>query len=213
MPHEELTSAMITDHCSMPSGYRLGPVGARTGLSRALVTSEAEALVDRDGWRQLTITALARRLGVQGPSLYHHIGSLDALLADVQVTALAELSNRLQRAAMGKVGPECFHALAGMLCTYATDHPGLYELSQGKALDPARAIEAAEPARAALRAAIESFGISDPSMDLLFTCLAPLHGVLALSRSGAIESPKQRAAVYQRASNLVVMLLESEGKG
>lgn len=188
-------------------------MGARTGLSRALVTSEAEALVDRDGWRQLTMTALARGLGVQGPSLYHHIGSLDALLADVQVTALAELSNGLQRAAMGKVGPQCFRALADMLCAYATDHPGLYELSQSKAIDPVRALAAAEPARAALRAVIESFGIGDPSMDLLLTCLAPLHGVLALNRSGAIASPKQRAAVYQRASNLVIMLLESEGKG
>jgi AcrR family transcriptional regulator len=177
-----------------------------------MVIAEAEMLVDREGWKQLTMMELARRLGVQGPSLYHHIGSVDALLADVQVTALADLANGLQRAAMGKVGSECFRALAETLAAYGTDHPGLYELSQSEAIDPARALAASEPARAALTAVIESFGIVDPPMDLLLACLAPLHGVLALDRSGVIAGTGQRTAVYRRVTELVILMLETEGK-
>ena len=187
-------------------------MGARTGLSSEVVVSEAGAIVDGDGWKQLTMAALARRLGVQGPSLYHHIGSVETLRADVQVRALADLANRLQRAAMGKVGPECFRSLSDELCAYATEHPGLYELSQSKPIDPGRALAASEPARAALTAVIESFGVVDPPMDLLLTCLAPLHGVLALDRSGAIAGAERRTAIYRRVTDLVIMMLESEGK-
>ena len=187
-------------------------MAAPTGLNSEVVIEAASALVDRDGWQHLTMTDLARKLSVRGPSLYHHVGSIEALLADVQVRALADLSNRLARAAMGKVGPDCFRALAEQLSDYAVGHPGLYELSQSQAIDPTRALPASEPARAALIAVIESFGVTDPPLDLLLTCLAPLHGVLALDRSGAITGANQRTTVYRRATDLVIMLLEKEGK-
>lgn len=183
----------------------------RVGLSPEVVIDEAEAIVDREGSRNLTMTALARKLRVQGPSLYHHVGGVDALLAEVQVRALAGLANRLQRAAVGKIGAVCFRSLADELCSYAIEHPGLYDLSQSKPLDAARAVIASEPARTTLIAVIESFGIPDPPMELLLTCLAPLHGVLALDRSGVIGDPEQRTAVYRRATDLVIMLLETKG--
>ena len=181
-------------------------------MSREIVLDRAGAMADRAGWQQVTMSSLARDLRVQGPSLHHHVGTVESLRADVQVRALADLSNRLQRAAMGKVGPECFRALAEQLRAYAAEHPGLYELSQSSPLDLERAARASEPSRAALIAVIESFGIPDPCPDLLLLCLAPLHGVLALSLSGAISSKHQQNAVYQRATELVIMLLEQEGK-
>ena len=92
------------------------------------------------------------------------------------------------------------------------EHPGLYELSQSQPIDPARALPASEPSRAALIAVIKSFGIADPPLDLMLTCLAPLHGVLVLDRSGAIAGANQRTTVYRRATDLVIMLLETEGK-
>lgn len=185
---------------------------ARTGLSRAVVVGEAGALIDHEGSSHLTMTALARKLRVRGPSLYHHVDGVDAVLADVQVQALQDLGHRLQRAAVGKVGPGCFRSLADALCVYAVDHPGLYELSQSRPLDPDRALAASEPARATLTAVIESFGIAEPPTELLLTCLAPLHGVLALERSGAIGHSEQRSAVYRQVTELVIVLLESKGK-
>jgi len=172
----------------------------------------AEDLVDSEGWKHLTMRELARKLSVRSPSLYHHVGNFEALLAEVQERALADLADRLQQAAIGKVGPDCFRALAAALRDYAIEHPGLYELSQAAPLDPVRAGRASEPSRAALVAVIESFGIADPPMDLLLTCLAPLHGTLALYRSGAITGAKQHCLVYRRTTELVIMLLEAEGR-
>ncbi len=184
----------------------------RTKLSRESVVDAAAVLVDRDRWQQLTMTALARVLGVQGPSLYHHVGGVEGVLAEVQVRAQADLSDCLQRAAMGRIGRDCFRAMAQAMGGYAMEHPGLYELAQSEPMDAVRVHVASEPSRAALTAVIESFGIPDPSLDLLLTCLAPLHGVLVLARSGAIGAPKQRDAIYRRVTDLVILMLENEGK-
>ena len=43
---------------------------ARAGLTATLVVSEAGALADEVGFDNLTISALAQRLGVKQPTLY-----------------------------------------------------------------------------------------------------------------------------------------------
>lgn len=163
--------------------------------------------MDRDGWQQLTMTALARKLGVRGPSLYNHVDSVEALLAEVQVRAMAELSGRLQRAAMGKAGEKAFRALAGVLRAFATEHPGLYDLAMSEAIDRPRMVLASEPAGAALSAVIESFGIDDPPLELLLSCLATLHGVIALDRTRLYAGAADSSVVYEQAVDLVILLL------
>jgi AcrR family transcriptional regulator len=182
-------------------------------LSRLVVVEAAEALVDRDGWQQLTMTALARKLGVRGPSLYNHIDGVEALVAEVQVRALDELSGRLQRAAMGRVGEKGFRALAEVLRGFAAEHPGLYELALSEAFDQPRMVMAGEPARAALSAVIESFGIGDPPLELLWSCLATLHGVIALDRTRLFAGAADSSVVYEQAVDLVVLLLTAKGAG
>jgi AcrR family transcriptional regulator len=52
-------------------------------LSRARIARAALELIDEQGFDALTTRRLARRLGVQGPSLYNHISSRDELLDEV----------------------------------------------------------------------------------------------------------------------------------
>jgi AcrR family transcriptional regulator len=52
-------------------------------LSRRRIAEAALALIDEEGFDALTTRRLARRLGVQGPSLYNHIASRDALIDDM----------------------------------------------------------------------------------------------------------------------------------
>jgi AcrR family transcriptional regulator len=49
-------------------------------LSRRLVAETALALIDADGLEALTMRALARRLGVEAASIYHHFASRDDVL-------------------------------------------------------------------------------------------------------------------------------------
>jgi AcrR family transcriptional regulator len=181
-------------------------------VDRTVVLETAEALVDRDGWRQLTITALATKLGVRGPSLYNHVEGIDDLLGELQVRALRDLGAELQRAAMGKVGREGMRALAAVLRDFASRCPGRYDLAMREPFDHAAVLRASAPASEALSAVIASFGVAEVPVEVQLSCLATLHGVLALDRSGLIPRAADTAAVYDRAVDLVVLMLEQEGR-
>ena len=51
----------------------------RAGLTAERVVNEAERLADEVGLAQLSLAALAARLGVQPPSLYKHIAGQDEI--------------------------------------------------------------------------------------------------------------------------------------
>lgn len=63
--------------------------GGAPGLSRERVALAAAALVGESGFDQLTLRALARRLGVSAPSLYEHVTSKDDLV-DVVVAGILD---------------------------------------------------------------------------------------------------------------------------
>jgi AcrR family transcriptional regulator len=52
-------------------------------LSRRGIADEALALVEEEGMEALTTRRLAKRLGVEGPSLYNHVTSRDDLLDEM----------------------------------------------------------------------------------------------------------------------------------
>jgi AcrR family transcriptional regulator len=59
------------------------PRPRRPLLSRRGIAEEALALVEEEGMEALTTRRLARRLGVEGPSLYNHVANRDDLLDEM----------------------------------------------------------------------------------------------------------------------------------
>ena len=63
-----------------------GAVRRRSGrpsspkIDESRIAEAALAIIDERGWPSLTMAALAARLGVRAPSLYHHIGGQDELV-------------------------------------------------------------------------------------------------------------------------------------
>ena len=66
----------------------------RTALTRARVLESAVALADRDGLGSLTMRSLAREVGIEAMSLYHHVASKEDLLDGV-VQARKSLLHRM----------------------------------------------------------------------------------------------------------------------
>jgi AcrR family transcriptional regulator len=70
----------------------------QTLLTRERIVETAAALVDAEGLDAVSVRRLATELGVQGPSLYNHVGTkaeildavADAVIARVDVSAFAE---------------------------------------------------------------------------------------------------------------------------
>ena len=182
---------------------------SRARLDRETVVATAEQLVDRDGWAYLTMTALATKLGVRGPSLYSHVDGVEALLGEIQQRALRDIGNDLQRAAMGRSGPGGLRALADAQRGFARRHPGRYELAMSEPVDEPANREAGRAAGEALAAVIHSFGVRHVTNELQFTCVATLHGVLALDRAGLYRAAHlDLDAVWAEAVDLVVHLVQ-----
>lgn len=103
---------------------------ARAGLTTARLVEAATDLVDREGPGALTLARLADRFGVRPPSLYNHIEGLDALVREVTLKALEDLTEACRDAAMGRAGGEALREVALGYRRWALAHPGTYPLTQ-----------------------------------------------------------------------------------
>ena len=157
----------------------------RRGLTERDVIDTATALVDAEGTSALTLSRVARELGVKPPSLYNHVTGLDMLRRDVGFRVVSGLGDRLGTAAMGRSRRDALRAISAEFRAYATAHPGLYELStQARPED-------AEYTRAALRAIDPVVAIlrgydldEEDAIHAARTLRAALHGFVSLEIVG-----------------------------
>lgn len=78
---------------------RTAGTAPRTALTRARVLDSAVVLADRDGLGALTMRSLARELGIEAMSLYHHVANKEDLLdgvVDVVAEEIQEAVGRLE---------------------------------------------------------------------------------------------------------------------
>lgn len=162
----------------------------RAGLTPGTVTDAAAELADVHGWQQLTLAAVAARLGVRQPSLYKHVASLAALRRAVSLSAGTELNDRLTQAVAGRAGPDALAQLAGAYRDYAHAHPGRYAAS---VVSPAPGDDehtrVGQAILATLTAVLRGYGFSDDPDDedalhAIRALRALLHGFVALESAG-----------------------------
>lgn len=154
----------------------------RPRLSEGRVVAAAADLADEVGATKLTLSALAKRLGVKPPSLYEHVGGLDGLRGALAVAAHRELAADLRAATIGRSGDEALVALAHAYRDFARRRPGLYAFS----------LRAPGPEEATLRAAIRevldvmtltlrAYDLDEEDILHAVRCLrAAVHGFVAL---------------------------------
>ena len=151
------------------------------GLSRQVVVAAATAVVEAEEASALTLSRVARELGVKPPSLYNHVTGLKSLRRDVQLQAIEDLGSRLGAAAMGRSGRAAVHAIAAEFRAYATTHPGLYEMTVRARPDDEEYAKASmrpvEPVMAILR----GYDLAEEeAIHAARTLRAALHGFVSL---------------------------------
>lgn len=88
-------------------------------LNRGAVLATAAGLADEHGLRHVTVSAVARAVGVRTPSLYTHVRGNDDLRVGLAALALGELADRGDRALAGRSGREALEAWAEAQRDYA----------------------------------------------------------------------------------------------
>ncbi len=159
---------------------------ARANLTPTVVIAAAAELADREGFDAITLSALARRFGVQTASLYSHVRDRSSLLAGVHELALGELADRMAIAIAGRSGREALVALADAQRDYARQFPGRWTALQRPAAPSTVQSEAARRLVALTWAVLRGYALPDGELvhatRLLGACV---NGFLTLEASGS----------------------------
>lgn len=164
---------------------------ARVGLTPALVVEEAARLSDEEGFSALSLAAVAKRLGVATPSLYKHVEGLAGLHREVALLGASGIGEWVQRAAVGRSGPDALRAAADAYRRYAHTHPGRYTaLQQASRLAGARVEPSPDPVTV-LAAVLRGFGIADDqTVHAIRALRSALHGFVDLETQGGFGLPE-----------------------
>nr|WP_218908929.1 TetR/AcrR family transcriptional regulator [Nocardiopsis sinuspersici] len=166
-------------------------------MTPALVAEEAARLSDEEGFRSLSLAAVAQRLGVATPSLYKHVDGLAGLRREVALLGANGLGEWVQRAAVGRSGPDALRAVADAYRRYAHTHPGRYT-----ALQQLPGLAGAEPGLTTdpvpvLAAVLRGFGIPEDQMvHAIRTLRSTLHGFVDLETHGGFGLPEDVDRTY-----------------
>jgi AcrR family transcriptional regulator len=176
------------------------------------LTWAAAELADEVGLAKVTVSALARRFGVQDASLYSHIRNIQELRFRVAALALDELADQVAAALAGRAGKEALVAFADTYRAYATRHRGRYAATQLELHEPAAPVVSAARRHADLtRAMLRGYRLAEPDeTDAVRMLHSALHGFLALeAASGFDHHPRPVDASWARTLDALHVALSS----
>lgn len=158
---------------------------ARRGLDGQAVIDAAREVVAKDGADALTLSSVARHLGVKPPSLYNHVSNLETLRRDVALSAVVEAADAVRSATMGRSGEDALRAMAGALRAYAVEHPALYAISAEARPDDEEFVSASFAAVEPFLVVMEGYGIhGDDAIHAARTFRSAVHGFASLEIGG-----------------------------
>ncbi len=135
---------------------------ARRPLDRERVISVAAQVSDSEGLHKLTLTRVAKMLGVRQPALYRHVRGYDDLLRSLSLLGREILAQRLADAAIGLSGDDAVAAVGHSWRKMVRDHPGIYAATDRYPCAGDPELEAAvERVLAVLGQALRGYDLSD----------------------------------------------------
>ena len=102
----------------------------KAGLDKDIILKTAADLADAEGIANVTLKALAEKLGVKPPSLYKHINGLEELKKALMLYGWKSLEKKVTRAAVGKSKEDAIRAIFYAYRDYVKEHPGVFEAMQ-----------------------------------------------------------------------------------
>ncbi len=172
----------------------------RAGLTEARVLDEAELMADELGLSELTLAALAARLGVRQPSLYKHVEGMPGLQRGLSVRAKSELAQVLGRAAVGRERDQAVAGVARAYRAWALEHPGRYATVQRVPVAGDREDELASAAVVGVVLDIlAGYRLhDDDAIDAARALRSALHGFVTLEAAGGFGLPVDIDRSFER---------------
>lgn len=184
----------------------------RAGLTAGRVTLAGAELADEVGLDRVTMSQVARRLGVKDASLYAHVRNLEDLRGRIALLAADEKTIRIAEAASGLACKDALVAFADAWRAYAHEHPGRYAATQTPIrIDPELAAAAAGPRRAMelTYGMLRGYGLAEPDLtDAVRLLRSTFHGFVSLEAAGGFAHERSPQQSWVRALDALHTLLE-----
>ncbi|MFJ4898489.1 TetR/AcrR family transcriptional regulator [Streptomyces sp. NPDC088727] len=184
----------------------------RAGLTVERVTIAGAELADEVGLDRVTMSQVARRLGVKDASLYTHVRGLEDLRGRIALLAADEKTMRIAEATAGRAGRDALVAFADAWREYAHEHPGRYTATQTPIeIDPELAAKAPGPRRAVelTYGMLRGYGLAEPDLtDAVRLLRSTFHGFVALEAAGGFGHARSPQQSWVRALDALDTLLE-----
>lgn len=160
---------------------------ARAGLTPATVVEAAAELADAEGLEAVTLSSLAKRLGVKPPSLYAHIDGLADLRRRLAALGAEQIVEALSPAVAGRARGDALRAAGRAYRAWALAHPGLNAAAQFVLIPDE---PAAERAIGLFYAVMSGYGLEgDASIHAVRAMRATVLGFIALETGGGFGIP------------------------
>ncbi|WLQ38624.1 TetR/AcrR family transcriptional regulator [Streptomyces laculatispora] len=184
----------------------------RAGLTVERVTIAGAELADEVGLDRVTMSQVARRLGVKDASLYTHVRGLEDLRGRIALLAADEKTMRIAEATAGRAGRDALVAFADAWREYAHEHPGRYAATQTPMeIDPELAAQAPGPRRAVelTYGMLRGYGLAEPDLtDAVRLLRSTFHGFVALEAAGGFAHARSPQRSWVRTLDALHTLLE-----
>ncbi len=98
---------------------------SRPQLDAEIVVATAGRIADDEGLDAVTLTRIARELGISQPALYRHVDGYDDLLRSLSLEGRQLLAERLREAAVGVSSDDAVRAMGRAWREVVRERPGL----------------------------------------------------------------------------------------
>ncbi|HZD11588.1 MAG TPA: WHG domain-containing protein [Candidatus Binatia bacterium] len=173
----------------------------RRWLTREIVVQTAMEMADEGGdANAVTLTDVARALGVRTPSLYNHVDGIDDLRQAMALFDANELCRSIEQATAGLLGREALLAVATVYRRFARCHPGVYALTiRAPEPDEAELTAAANRLLQVLLLLLASLGLEgNVALHTIRGLRSLLHGFVSLEAAEGFKMALDHDASYMR---------------
>lgn len=102
----------------------------RIGIDGTAVLMAAVDVANAEGLEAVTITSVAKKLGIRPPSLYNHVSGLEQIRAELAKYALDRLFEHISASVGDRAGEAAIRRFAEAYLEFARSYPGLYDAAQ-----------------------------------------------------------------------------------
>lgn len=191
-------------------------MASHVGLSKTSVVEAAADLADTAGLANLSLAALAERLGVRTPTLYHYVAGLPGLRRAVALLSLREQAALLGQSVMGRAGADALQAMARAFREYILARPGRYTASVRAAEDPSdtELVAAQSTVVEIALCALAGYHLApDDAIHAVRIFRAAVHGFATLEAAGGFGLPQAVDDTFARLIGAIILGIEGYTSG